>query len=918
LRLGGKEQIYALSSVGKWSVLDCPPIFSYLFIMSTPLMKQYSEVKAKYPGTVLLFRMGDFFETFDEDAKITSRVLGITLTKRGNGASGETPLAGFPHHALDTYLPKLLKAGLRVAICEQLEDPKFAKGIVKRDVIEVVSPGVAFSDKVLDQKQNNYLAAIALPSAVATGDDIIGFSYVDISTGEFAAAEIPFRALEQQINSITPSEILVQKRDKEALQQLLRICYNGLFTTIDDWVFHFDYGYETLIRHFHTQSLKGFGVDTMTVGIAAAGSVMHYLNETQKANLAHILKIVPLNISDTIVLDPSTKRNLEITSSFGGSSDGTLFSVLDRCLTPMGGRLLKKWISHPLKNLDQIRWRSGGVSTFVENDSARKKISAELAEIGDVERLIAKIATGRATPRDMVAMKYILRRIPALKTILNDIPTPPCSEINSALLPIEPVADAIERAIVDAPPINFADGGVIRRGYNAELDELTTLAHSAKEWVANMQKKERERTGISSLKIGFNNVFGYYIEITHTHKDKVPADYIRKQTMTNAERFITPELKEYEEKILHAEEKILALETTLFNELRMLVASHAGTVQQNAYQIAVIDCIISLAQVAAANGYVRPEINDSAQLYIEDGRHPVIEILLPVGEKYVSNSVSIDTSENQILIITGPNMSGKSSYLRQVGLIVLLAQIGSFVPAKKAVIGLVDNIFTRVGASDNIASGESTFLVEMHEAANIVNRATSRSLILLDEVGRGTSTFDGISIAWALTEYLHEHIGARTLFATHYHELNELAELFPRIKNYKVDVREYGDKVIFLHTVTPGTADHSYGIQVAKMAGLPEELTERAKKILNNLEDTQLRPHGMSDGERPEDLLHLRAGGRRKIGPNTEEKIQLTMFEMKDDELRATLTKLDINSLTPLEALKILAKLKENSSPHQK
>jgi len=880
-------------------------------------MKQYSEVKAKYPGTILLFRMGDFFETFDEDAKVTSRVLGITLTRRGNGASGETPLAGFPHHALDTYLPKLLKAGLRVAICEQLEDPKFAKGIVKRDVTEVVSPGVSYSDKVLDQRQNNYLAAIALPSAVATGDDIIGFSYVDISTGEFAAAEIPFRALEQQINSISPSEILVQKRDKDALQQVLKTSYSGLFTTIDDWVFHFDYGYETLVRHFQTQSLKGFGIDAMSVGIAAAGSIMHYLNETQKANLAHIQKIIPHDISDIIVLDASTKRNLEITSSFGGTSDGTLFSVLDRCLTPMGGRLLKKWISHPLKNLEQIRWRSGGVSTFVENDSLRKKISAELAEIGDLERLIAKIATGRATPRDMAAMKQNLRRIPVLKTILGSITAIPCSEINSALEPLNAVADAIERAIVDAPPPNFADAGVIRRGYSAELDELTTLAHSAKEWVANMQKKERERTGISSLKIGFNNVFGYYIEITHTHKDKIPADYIRKQTMTNAERFITPELKEYEEKILHAEEKILALETSLFNDLRMLVASHAGTIQQDAQQIAVIDCLVSLAQVAAANHYVLPEVNDSTQLFIEEGRHPVIEILLPAGEQYVSNSVSINTNEKQILIITGPNMSGKSSYLRQVGLIVLLAQIGSFVPAKKAVIGLVDNIFTRVGASDNIALGESTFLVEMHEAANIVNRATARSLILLDEVGRGTSTFDGISIAWALTEYLHEHIGARTLFATHYHELNELAELFPRIKNYKVDVREYGDKVVFLHTVTPGTADHSYGIQVAKMAGLPEELTERAKKILHNLEDTQLRPHGAGEAGQPEDVPHHRAGGRRKIASNTEEKIQLTMFEMKDDELRATINKLDIDSLTPLEALKLLAKLKDNSSHNQ-
>ncbi|HTR81913.1 MAG TPA: DNA mismatch repair protein MutS [Bacteroidota bacterium] len=873
--------------------------------MSTPLMKQYAQVKAKYPDTILLFRMGDFFETFDDDAKTTSRVLGITLTRRGNGAAGETPLAGFPHHALDTYLPKLLKAGLRVAVCEQLEDPKFAKGIVKRDVIEVVTPGVAFSDKVLEQKQNNYLAAIALPSAVATGDDVIGFSFVDISTGEFVVAEIPFRELAQQINSITPSEIIAQKRDREALQHLTRDSFSGLWTTVDDWVFQFDYGHESLVRHLKTQTLKGFGIDSMSIGISAAGAIMHYLNETQKANLAHIRKIVPLNILDTIILDPSTKRNLEITSSFGGTSDGTLFSVLDKTLTPMGGRLLKKWISHPLKNLERIRWRSEGVKLLVEHPAQRREIIAQLSEIGDVERLIAKIATGRANPRDMIGMKQILQRLPALKSAVAELNAPAFAEINAGLQPLAPLIDAIAKAIADNPPLNFADGGVIRRGYNAELDDLTALAHSAKEWVASMQKKERERTGITSLKIGFNNVFGYYIEITHTHKDKVPSDYIRKQTMTNAERFITPELKEYEEKILHAEEKILALETKLFDELRLEVASHASAIQQNAEQIARLDCLVSLAEVAAENEYVQPEVDDSTRLHIEGGRHPVIEALLPAGENYVPNSVSLDTTENQILIITGPNMSGKSSYLRQVGLIVLLAQIGSFVPAKKATVGLVDNIFTRVGASDNIASGESTFLVEMHEAANIVNRATARSLILLDEVGRGTSTFDGISIAWALTEYLHEHTGARTLFATHYHELNELSELFPRIKNYKVDVREYADKVIFLHTVTPGTADHSYGIQVAKMAGLPEELTERAKTILSNLE---------GNAGDTKNARQIRGGAGHKTNSGDAGKIQLTMFEMKDDELRSALNKVDIDSMTPLEALKLLAKLKANLS----
>lgn len=880
--------------------------------MSTPLMKQYAQVKAKYPDTILLFRMGDFFETFDEDAKVTSRVLGITLTRRGNGAAGEVPLAGFPHHALDTYLPKLLKAGLRVAVCEQLEDPKFAKGIVKRDVIEVVTPGVAFSDKVLDQKQNNYLAAIALPHTLATAEDSIGFAFVDISTGEFSCSEFPLKMLEQQIHSIVPSEIVVQKRDKELLQNILRTIYTGIYSTLDDWVFNFEYGFETLTRHFKTQSLKGFGVDAMRIGVVAAGAAMHYLYETQKANLSHISKIAPHEISETIVLDPSTKRNLEITSSFEGTSDGTLFSVLDKTGTPMGGRLLKKWVSHPLKKLEEIRWRSNGVALLVQHSSVRKKMQAELAEIGDIERLIAKIATGRATPRDVTAMKFILRRIPPIKEILSEIKkmgflsgVEAISSLNAELQPLDFLADEIEKAIADNPPATLADGGVIRRGYNTELDELTTLAHSAKEWIANLQKKERERTGIASLKIGFNNVFGYYIEITNANKDKAPKDYIRKQTMTNAERYITPELKEYEEKILHAEEKILAMETELFAALRMRIAEHAAAIQKNAQAIAVLDCLVSLAHVAQEHRYVQPEVNESTDLVIENGRHPVIETLLPPGEQYVPNSVTLDTVSNQILIITGPNMSGKSSFLRQVGLIVLLAQIGSFVPAKKAVIGVVDNIFTRVGASDNIASGESTFLVEMHEAANIVNRATQRSLILLDEVGRGTSTFDGISIAWALTEFLHERIGARTLFATHYHELNELAELFPRIKNCKVEVREYGDKVVFLHTVAPGAADHSYGIQVAKMAGLPEEVTERAKNILANLESSQFSPHG----EIPADEKEAKRIKRKITSVSTTP--QITMFEMKDDELRDAIRKLDIDSLTPLEALKILARLKD-------
>jgi DNA mismatch repair protein MutS len=880
--------------------------------MSTPLMQQYHQVKAKYPDTILLFRMGDFFETFEEDAKTTSRVLGITLTRRGAGSAGEIPLAGFPHHALETYLPKLLKAGLRVAVCEQIEDPKLAQGIVKRDVIEVVTPGVAFSDKILEQKQNNYLVAIALPSAIASGAETVGFSYVDISTGEFGVTEITMRELLDQIISFTPAEILVQKRDKESLKDLLGSSTRAIFTSVDDWVLRYDYGYETLLRHFKTQSLKGFGLESMSIGIVAAGAVMHYLNETQKANLGHVQKIVPYSLSDSIVLDTATKRNLEITSSFGGTTEGTLFSVIDRTNTPMGARLLKKWISQPLKDLAAIQWRLNGVGSMVEQTMVRSELIAQLGEIGDMERLIAKIATNRANPREMIALRSILERLPALKRIIDgaagrvntkeNLAT--LAEISAQISCIDELARAIRTAIADDPPVKLDDGGVIRKGYNAELDEIRGLSLSGKEWIANLQQQERERTGISSLKIGFNNVFGYYIEITHTNKDKVPSEYIRKQTMTNAERFITPALKEYEDKVLNAEERILALETTLFNELRVFASSHAAEIQHNARWIATLDCLVSLATAADEQHYVRPDVNDGTMLHIDEGRHPVIETLLPVGETYIPNSVTLDTKDEQVLIITGPNMSGKSSFLRQVGLIVLLAQAGSFVPARKAVIGMVDNIFTRVGASDNISSGESTFLVEMHEAANIVNRATQKSLILLDEVGRGTSTFDGISIAWALTEYLHERIGARTLFATHYHELNELAGQLPRIKNYKVDVREYGDKVIFLHTVTPGTADHSYGIQVAMMAGLPEELTDRAKTILHNLESTQLTPH-------QEGASHKGGGMKRAGGVHTSVAPQITMFELKDDEIRSIIKKAEIDHMTPFEALKLLAKLKD-------
>jgi DNA mismatch repair protein MutS len=864
--------------------------------MSTPLMKQYQQVKAKHPDTILLFRMGDFYETFEEDAKTAAKVLGITLTKRGNGAAGEIPLAGFPHHAIDVYLPKLLKAGYRVAVCEQLEDPKLAKGIVKRDVTEVVTPGVAFSDKVLEQKQNNYLAAVSLPSPLAQGNELVGFAFVDVSTAEFSVTEFPLRQLPEQISVLQPVEFLVQKRDFETVESILRGKFRGLYSKIDDWVFNGDYSYEILVNHFKTQSLKGFGVEQFKCGIVAAGAVMHYLQETQKANLPHIKKIAPFDTSDYMVLDASTKRNLEITASLSGQSDGTLFAVIDRTQTAMGGRLLKAWVNRPLKKLDAILRRLDAVRELYGSDSLRNDIREILERVGDLERLVARIATGRANPREIRQLQRSLSFIPSIKAHIGALIASTLKEMHGKLDPLEGLVKLIQDAIVDDPPIALADGGVIKKGYHKELDDLRSIAFSGKDWISRLQVDERQRTGISSLKVGHNDVFGYYIEITNTHKDKVPSDYIRKQTLTNAERFITPELKEYEQKVNSAEEKILALETKIFNDVRMSISEYSSNILEDAHILATLDCYISLADVAVENNYVYPEIDDSLRLEIKEGRHPVIERLLPPGERYTANSTLMDIEENQILIVTGPNMSGKSSYLRQVGLIVLLAQVGSFVPAAEARIGLVDRIYTRVGASDNIASGESTFLVEMHEAATIVNTATNRSLILLDEVGRGTSTFDGISIAWALTEYLHGRIGAKTLFATHYHELNELADLFPRIKNYKVDVREYGDKVIFLHKVVPGFADHSYGIQVAQMAGLPEEVTDRAKKILKNLEESE---------------LNVYSSGRQLKGRIPPPDVQMTLFEMKDDKLREDIRKLDVEKMTPLEALQKLVELQK-------
>jgi len=864
-------------------------------LQQTPLMTQYYKVKEANPDTILLFRIGDFFETFDEDAKTASKVLGITLTKRANGAAEDVPLAGFPHHAIDTYLPKLVRAGDRVAVCEQVENPRFAKGIVKREVIEVVTPGVTLSDKLLDHKKNNYLLSIYKK------DEIAGISFCDVSTGEFYCFEIPTSQIVQQIESISPSEVLVQKKDKDYLTQLIhKINSTVRITKLDDWIFNFEYAKDLLLMQFKTVTLKGFGVESLAAGIISCGAILNYLQETQKANLSHLNKVSVYNPSEYMALDSSTKRNLEITYSMqDGSREGSLISILDKTQTAMGARLLKKWITAPLIQLEPILKRQECVEELLKKKVMRKNLANELKEIGDLERLTSKVCTGRANPRDLIGLKSSLKKIPGIKKLLDETIVPTLVQLNEKLLPLEKLVDKISNAIVDSPPLSIIDGGVIKSGFSIELDELRDIFVHGKDWIATLQKSERERTGISSLKVSYNKVFGYYIEISNAHKEKIPDNYIRKQTLVNSERYITPELKNYEDKILNAEEKIYDLESQLFNEIRLTAAGEAENIQQNARLIAMLDCFVSFAECANAYNYTKPLLDEGDNIEIIDGRHPVVEQILPPGEKFNPNSCKLDNNENQIIILTGPNMAGKSVYLRQLGLIVLLAQIGSFVPAKEAHIGLVDRIFTRVGASDNIAAGESTFLVEMQEAANILNNATSQSLILLDEIGRGTSTFDGISIAWAITEYLHEktELSAKTLFATHYHELNEMAEIFPRIKNYKVEVREYDDKVIFLHKVNSGRADHSYGIQVAQMAGLPVFVTKRAKEVLQNLESKELTPYE----EKKEKLKKLKQ----------KDDLQISLFEIKDDNLRTQIDDIEINNLTPLEALNKLSELKK-------
>jgi DNA mismatch repair protein MutS len=871
-------------------------------MQQTPLMKQYFKIKSEHPDTILFFRVGDFFETFEDDAKIASKVLGITLTKRSNGAAGDVPLAGFPHHAIDSYLPKLVRSGYRVAICEQMEDPKFAKGIVKREVVEVVTPGVTLSDKLLDHKKNNYLAAVFIYN------DLVGISFSDVSTGDFFAYESRFSELNEQIQLINPSEILYQKKDKEILEKFVsRNNPSVRLTKIEDWIFNLDFAKELLTNHFKTVTLKGFGIERLTVGLVAAGVVLHYLQDTQKVNLSHINKISVYNPTEYMILDYSTKRNLEIISSLqDGGREGSLLSVLDETHTAMGGRLLKSWVSAPLRNEQTIKQRQNAVEELFQKKNIRKELIENLKEIGDLERIISKISTGRANARDVIALKTSLVKIPVIKNSLTSFSDITIKKILDSLNELPEVVAKISEAIMDNPTASLNEGGIIKNGYSPELDELREIAFHGKDFLANLQQSEREKTQIPSLKVNFNKVFGYYIEISNTHKNKIPENYIRKQTLVNSERYITPELKEFEEKILNAEERINTLEYQLFNEVRIFVAQRTEEIQKNAKLIGMLDVLISFAEIAEKYNYVKPEINSGDEINIKNGRHPVVERILPPGEKFTPNDCKLDNKNQQIILLTGPNMAGKSVYLRQVGLIVLLAQIGSFVPADKATIGIVDRIFTRVGASDNISAGESTFLVEMQEAANILNNATSKSLILLDEIGRGTSTFDGISIAWAITEYLHENpdLSAKTLFATHYHELNEMAELFPRIKNYKVEVKEYDDKVIFLHRVNPGKADHSYGIQVAMMAGLPVFVTNRAKEILNNLESKELTPY------------EIKKERLKKI--KTETDTQINLFEVVDDKFRDEIKNMEIDNLTPLEALNKLSELKKKMEKDEK
>jgi DNA mismatch repair protein MutS len=865
-------------------------------ITTTPLMEQYLKIKAKHSDAILLYRMGDFYETFYEDEKIVSKILGIALTKRAHGKTGNVPLAGFPYHALDNYLHTLVKAGHRVAICEQTEDPKFAKGIVKRDVIEIVTPGSTLSEKLLENKKNNFLAAIFLLNNNA------GIALADVSTGEFYISEFDEKQIEEQLIAFQPKEILAPESLHEEIKKTIETRLTAVLTKRDDWIFSYDYAKEMLINHFKTHSLKGFGIENMQCGIIAAGAILNYFQENYTSELTHINRIKYLNGTDFMILDESTRNNLEIRNPIRENLGGnTLLAVIDDTSTSMGGRMMQKWLNHPLRFASQINERLDWVEALFNNREILTKLRKKIAECSDIERLIGKIVTGRANGRDLVNLKKSLCIIPEIKKIIDDSKIKILIKRFSVLSALKEVTKLIEKAIVNDPPVTITDGGVILKGYNKDLDELREIAYHGKKWIADLQDKERKRTNISNLKINYNKVFGYYIEVTKTHLSKVPDDYIRKQTLVNAERFITPDLKEKEDKILNAEEKLKSLEYEIFQQVRQKIAEYTNQIQTNSENIAILDCLCSFAQVAMINKYVRPQVNDKLVLKIKNGRHPVVEKFIPAGEEFVANDLYLDPDKEQIWMITGPNMAGKSTFLRQVALIVFMAQTGSFVPADEAVIGTVDRIFTRVGASDNLARGESTFLVEMNETANILHNATNKSLVLLDEIGRGTSTFDGLSIAWAVSEYLHNQkdIRPKTLFATHYHELTELSLLFPRIKNYNIAVEEWENQVIFLRKIVPGGTDNSYGIHVAQMAGLPLPVIERAREILTNLEANELTP-----GRTPK--LAKRHSGR------SVDQNQLSLFPPGiPSKFEKKLKDIDIDNMTPVDALIKLNELKK-------
>jgi len=862
----------------------------------TPLMKQYNEIKRKYPDACLLFRVGDFYETFGEDAIRASKILGIVLTKRGAGSETETALAGFPHHSLNTYLPKLVKAGLRVAICDQLEDPKMTKTIVKRGVTELITPGVSMNDEVLQSKSNNFLASVYF------GKKQLGVSFLDVSTGEFLTAQGNEEYIDKLLQNFSPSEILIQKNNRNQFKELFGERFNVFY--LEDWVYKEDYALETLNNHFQTKSLKGFGIEELLDGIIASGAILFYLSETQHNKVQHITNIQRIAEDAYVWMDRFTIRNLELYHS-NSQNAVTLLDVIDKTLSPMGSRLLKRWLALPLKDIHKIRGRHEVVSYLKENLEILQKIQYQIKQISDLERLISKVATGKISPREVVYLKESLDAIIPIKTIALESKQEAVRVIGDSLHSCDLLREKIKTTLNQDAPVAIAKGNAIANGVHVELDELRNIAFSGKEYLEGIEKRESELTGISSLKISFNNVFGYYIEVRNTHKDKVPAEWIRKQTLVNAERYITEELKEYETKILGAEEKIHQIESQLFEQLVSWIATYIKQVQLNANLIGQLDCLISFAQLAIENDYVCPTLDETFELEITNGRHPVIEKQLPVGIPYVPNDVFLDRESQQLIMITGPNMSGKSAILRQTALIVLLAQMGSFVPAEKVRMGIVDKIFTRVGASDNISMGESTFMVEMNETASILNNISDRSLVLLDEIGRGTSTYDGISIAWAIAEFLHENPARpKTLFATHYHELNEMSELLPRIKNYNVSVKELKDTVLFIRKLVAGGSAHSFGIHVAKMAGMPQMVIQKAQKILKKLEKNH-------SSESLSGIKSVKDGSSLK--GEQAQQMQLNIFNLDDpllEEIREDIMNLDINTLTPIEALMKLNELK--------